>query len=135
MGRPGLIARGLATLPTFATAMTVLIALLIVLLLGLCAWLLLELRRFQQQLDALHARLKASPALLPPAVAPAGKARIVIEILNPFELAAKETRLATAAAKLAPKMIERIVYDRAAIMIAQQMAEQGVEAEVKTHVA
>lgn len=115
--------------------MTVLIVLLVLLLLGLCAALLLVLRRLQLQLDDLHARLQASPALLPSSVAPAGKARIVIEILNPFELAARETRLATAAARLAPKMIERIVYDRAAILIAQQMAEQGVEAEVKTHVA
>lgn len=135
MCAPGCISRRLDPPADLCPAMTVLIALLILLLLGLCTWLLLVLRRFQLQLDALHARLQASPALLPPSMAPVGKARIVIEILNPFELAAKETRLATAAARLAPRMIERIVYDRAAIMIAQQMAEQGVEAEVKTHVA
>ncbi len=116
-------------------AMTLLIALLLLLLLGLCIGLLLSLRRLQQRLDALHGRLAAAPLVLPPALAPAGSARLVIEILNPFELASRETRLASAAAKLAPRMIERIVYDRAAGMIAQQMAEQGVQAEITTHVA
>jgi len=111
--------------------MSVLITLLVALLIALCAWLLWSLSRLQRQLTALHARLGTSP---PPVLATGGKARIAIEILNPFELAARETRLATAAAKLAPRMIERIVYERAAVMIAQQMADQGVVAEVKAHV-
>jgi len=112
--------------------MSVLIALLITALIGLSAWLIYTLDRMQRKLAALHERLNATPAL--PLAAAGGKSRIAIEILNPFELAARETRFAGAAAKLAPKMIERIVYERAAVMIAQQMAEQGVKAEVKTHV-
>lgn len=112
--------------------MSVLIALLITVLIGLSAWLIYTLDRMQKKLAALHERLHATPAL--PLVAASGKSRIAIEILNPFELAARETRFAGAAAKLAPRMIERIVYERAAVMIAQQMAEQGVKAEVKTHV-
>ena len=113
--------------------MSVLIALLITALIGLSAWLIYTLDRLQKKLSALHERLHAAPAL--PVAASTGRSRIAIEILNPFELAARETRFANAAAKLAPKMIERIVYERAAVMIAQQMAEQGVKAEVKTHVA
>ena len=114
--------------------MSVLIALLITALIGLSAWLIYTLDRMQKKLAALHERLHATPPpALPPGVS-AGRSRIAIEILNPFELAARETRFAGAAARLAPRMIERIVYERAAVMIAQQMAEQGVQAEVKTHV-
>ena len=113
--------------------MSVLIALLVTALIGLSAWLIWTLERMQKKLGALHERLHGTPPPLPPG-ATAGRSRIAIEILNPFELAARETRFAGAAAKLAPKMIERIVYERAAVMIAQQMAEQGVQAEVKTHV-
>ncbi|MES2885276.1 MAG: hypothetical protein V4709_10755 [Pseudomonadota bacterium] len=112
--------------------MSVLIALLITALIGLSAWLIYTLERMQKKLAALHERLHATPAL--PLATVSGKSRIAIEILNPFELAARETRFAGAAAKLAPRMIERIVYERAAVMIAQQMAEQGVQAEVKAHV-
>lgn len=111
--------------------MSVLLALLITALIALCIWLVFLLDRLQKKLGTLHERLHAAPALPP---AEPGRARIAIEILNPFELAARETRFATAAARLAPRMIERIVYERAAVMIAQQMAEQGVKAEVKTHV-
>ncbi|MDO9451694.1 MAG: hypothetical protein Q7J29_02425 [Stagnimonas sp.] len=113
--------------------MNVLIALLVVALIGLSGWLLFALHRLQKQVAALQLRLQTAPPL--PMSWPVGKSRIAIEILNPFELAARETRLAGAAAKLAPRMIERIVYERAAVMIAQQMAEQGVQAEVKHHVA
>lgn len=112
--------------------MTVVIALLVVALVGLCAWLLLTLEQMRQKLLALQLRLQSTPSL-PPQPLGSG-ARIAIQILNPFELAARETKLAAAAAKLAPKMIERIVYERAAVMITQQMAEQGVRAEVKVHV-
>ena len=111
--------------------MSVFIALLVTALIGLCAWLIFTVDRLHQRIGLLHERLGG--ATLPPPGS-GSKTRIAIEILNPFELAAKETRLASAAAKLAPKMIERIVYERAAVMIAQQMADQGVVADVKTHV-
>jgi len=112
--------------------MNALIAILIIGLMLLSASLLWALSRLQRRLAEVQARL-AADSVVPPA-AKGGRARIAIEILNPFELAARETRLATALARLAPRMIERIVYERAATQIAQQMAEMGVRAEVKTHV-
>ena len=108
-----------------------LIAVLIVALVLLSGSLLWALSRLQRRLAALQTRLNAGVPV-PPAQK-GGSARIAIEILNPFELAARETRLATALARLAPRMIERIVYERAAVQIATQMAELGVRAEVKTH--
>lgn len=112
--------------------MNALIAVLIVALILLSGLLLWALSRLQRRLAVLQTRLDAGVPV-PPA-RQSGRARIAIEILNPFELAARETRLATAVAKLAPRMIERIVYERAAVQIAAQMAELGVRAEVKTHV-
>lgn len=112
--------------------MNALIAILIIGLMLFSASLLWALSRLQRRLAEVQARL-AADSVVPPA-AKGGRARIAIEILNPFELAARETRLATALARLAPRMIERIVYERAAVQIAQQMAEMGVRAEVKTHV-
>lgn len=112
--------------------MTTLLALLVAALIALSGWLLYSLAQMQKALATLQQRLHAAPAL--PIATARGQARIVIEILNPFELAARKTRLASAAARLAPRMIERIVYQRAAVMITQQMREQGVQAEVKTHV-
>jgi hypothetical protein len=113
--------------------MSVLIALLVTALIALSAWLVWTLDRLHQKLAALQAQLHGNAPL--PMAASGGRSRIAIEILNPFELAARETKLATAAARLAPRMIERIVYERAAVMIAQQLVAQGVQAEVKTHVA
>lgn len=118
--------------PVQAVTMSALIVLLIVMLIALSGWLLLSLDRLQKRLAALQAHLHAEQPL-PIAAAP-GQARIAIEILNPFELAARESRLAPALARLAPRLIERIVYQKAAVMIAAQMAEHGVKAEVKTHV-
>ncbi len=106
--------------------------LLVVALIALSGCLLLSLQRLQKRLAALQAQLHTAAPL---AIAvPCGQSRITIEILNPFALAARENRLAPAVAKLAPGIIERIVYQRAAVMIAAQMAEHGVDAEVKTHV-
>jgi len=111
--------------------MSLFAVLLVLVLLALGGWLWWTVQQLHQRIAALHLRLGALP-LPPPSIE--GKACITIEILNPFELAAKETRLAGPAAKLAPKMIERIVYERAAAQIAEQMAEQGVVAVVTTHV-
>jgi len=115
--------------------MSALIFFLILALLALCAGLLWLLARLQRRLTELQARLDASPQLPLPLGNGGSKTHIAIRILNPIELATRETRLAPAAARLAPRMIERIVYERAATQIAQQMAEQGVVAEVKAHVA
>ena len=118
---------------TLVRLMNALIAVLLLALLLLSGWLLWSLQQLQRQLTDMQSRVAAAPSLLP--AAQAGRSRIAIEILNPFELAARETRLATAAAKLAPRMIERIVYERAAVQIAAQLLQQGVQAQVKAHVS
>lgn len=113
--------------------MTAFIALLITAVLLLVAALIFTLLQLTQRLEALEARLGGQP--LSVATSPQQRAHIAIEILNTTELALRETRFAGAAAKLAPRTIERIVYTRAADQIAVQLAEQGVRAQVKAHVA
>jgi len=112
-------------------AMTVLITLLITAALLLVATLIFMLIQLMQRLEALEARLGSGP--LSTVSSSPQRAHIAIEILNTTELALRETRFAGAAAKLAPRTIERIVYTRAADQIAVQLAEQGVRAQVKAH--
>lgn len=104
------------------------LSLLIVLLAAALVWALM---RLQRRVDALHVQLvgDAAGAALPERAGPL----IEIRILNPFDLAVKETPLAGPAARVAPRMIERIVYTRAAQQIAEQLKAQGVEAQVTTH--
>jgi len=93
--------------------------------------LLVTLVRLNRRLTALHSELEREPVL---PVEAQSRARIAIEILNPFELAEKEFPMAGAVARLAPKTIERIVYARAAQELARQLEEQGVHAEVTHYV-
>ena len=87
--------------------------------------------RMRARLRSLRARLKAAPALEPVNLPPGP--RISVEILNPFELAVRETPLAGPAAQLAPRVIERIVYRRTVEALTVQLREQGVEAKVSIH--
>ncbi|GAC1622531.1 MAG: hypothetical protein NVS9B10_06600 [Nevskia sp.] len=116
------------------TALTLLLAVLATLILLLSAALAWTLLRLHRRVEAVHARLGHLPAL-PLALPAAGRPMISIEILNPLELALRETALAGAASKLAPRMLERIVYSRAAGQIAEQLKAQGVRAQVRAHVA
>ena len=97
----------------------------------MAALLLFALVRLNRQLLALRAELDEAPSM---AVEPASGARIAIEILNTYELAARESPWAGAVARLAPKMIERIVYAKAAEEVARQLEEQGVRAQVTHYV-
>ncbi len=111
--------------------MAILLAVLSILILLLAVALAWTLRQLHGRLAAVQARLDRVPAL--PSMQ--GRPVISIEILNTVELALRETALAGPAAKLAPRMLERIVYSRAAGQIAEQLKAQGVQAQVTAHVA
>lgn len=82
-----------------------------------------------RRLSSLHEAIAGVP-VVPPASA---RPLISIEILNPFELAVEETALAGPAAKLAPRIIERIVYRRTREILVEQLKERGVRAQVNVH--
>lgn len=58
---------------------------------------------------------------------------IAIEILNPLELAASESRFAKHLGGVAPTMIRREVTKRTVAELALQLREKGVNAEVRVH--
>ncbi|WP_028080161.1 hypothetical protein [Solimonas soli] len=94
------------------------------------AWLatLVLLLRMQRRVRALHARASLAAALPPD-----GSARplITVEILNPFELATQRVAVAAIGARLAPRVIERIVYQQTSSILRTEIAKHGVEARVR----
>lgn len=56
---------------------------------------------------------------------------ITVEILNPFELAAKQNRLGSTAAVVAPALIRKEVIRQTVLRIKQELARQGVVGEVR----
>lgn len=111
--------------------MSVLLSLLTVVIVALAGALAWALLRLQRRVDLLHGQLGGEAGK--PAAAGRSSPVIEIRILNPFELAVREVAIAGHAAKVAPRMIERIVYFRAAQQISEQLKAQGVEAQVTTH--
>lgn len=82
-----------------------------------------------------HEALAKAWSTLPPdarRLLPDSSALISIEILNPVELAAKESAIAGPVGSLAPNLIRRIVYQRTAAMLREQLLEYGVRADVRT---
>lgn len=118
--------------------MSVLAIVLLLLNLAVAAGLATLYWRQRQALELLRTRLAAlAPAALsaPPLESGAvlRPGLISIEILNPFELAARESRLAGTLSGLTPRLVQRLVLQRAAQMLRQELALRGVTAEVREH--
>ncbi len=116
-----------------------LLALLVIAVAGF-SWLLYRLKQQQQLLDTLtqdQQALNAAWNALPPdaaQLANVGAASFIsLEILNPAELAAKESSFAGPLGNIAPGLLRKIVYQRAAVIIREDLVKHGVQAEVKIH--
>lgn len=102
-----------------------------------CAWLAWRCWRLSGHLRALEAQLErlAASGLLEGPSLPALPAErptlITIEILNPMELAMRESRLAGPVGALAPGLIQAEVMRQALQKVRQQLEAEGVEAEVR----
>jgi hypothetical protein len=106
------------------------VALLVVNIL-VSAWLLwrqLRLRRELRTAQLAVAGLGAAP--LPP---PRPGSLIAVEVLNPMELALRDSRLARSFGSLAPELVRREVYREVSKRMAVQLQEQGVVADLKIH--
>lgn len=57
--------------------------------------------------------------------------QIRIRILNPITLAERESRLARLLSRSAPGVIRRIVYERVAPELSEELAERGVEVQLR----
>jgi hypothetical protein len=119
---------------------TWLIVLSLLALVAVATWLLWRLHRLQTLLTTLqqdHRKLSQAWTLLPPdagSLLPKGSAPLIsIEILNPAELASKESRFAAPLGAVAPSVIRRLVYERTASILQDELLKYGVQAEVRTH--
>lgn len=98
-------------------------------------WRLRQLSRLMSRMETELSALAGARALEGPDVeallAPERPSLITIEILNPFELAMRESKLAGTFGSLAPALVRQEVLRQATQRVRQQLAEQGVEAEVQ----
>lgn len=125
--------------------MTVFVAVLALVLAALlavaCAVLLVLLRGVRRRAEALSllvADLEPAPPLPPDlelALGAGARRLLVVEILNPLELALSRNRAAGVVAAVAPERLRKIVVDQAAKEMVEQMASEGVDAEVRIHAA
>jgi hypothetical protein len=105
--------------------------------LALLATLILLWRnlRLMRLLDQLETQLEQLPAPPRPATLPASENRrtrlITIEILNPMELAARESRFAQLFGGLTPALVRQQVIQQAAARIRAQLEAEGVEADLR----
>jgi len=103
------------------------------------AWLWWRHRGLRRDLDAGRRQLEEWNAagvgkVAPAALAVLGHAPLIsVEILNPMELAAKESALAKAFGSLTPELVRREVYKQFYQRLCLQLQEQGVVAEVRLH--
>lgn len=114
------------------------IVLLDVAVVALLAWRLRILDAKERALRTEFAELSPGRPLPPPLEQAflAGRQRVLtVEILNPLELARAQHKLAGVAGALAPAAVRAIVYDQAAKITREQLAKQGVAADVQVHVA
>lgn len=124
--------------------MSLLVALLALVLAAalavLCGVLLVQLRVLRRRADELAERvLDIQPAAplapeLEAALAGGPRRLLVVEILNPLDLALSRNRAAGVLAAMAPDRLRKIVVEQAAREMAEQMVDEGVEAEVRVHV-
>ncbi len=91
-----------------------------------------DLQTSRQQLDQWNAA--GAGSLAATALTALGRpALISVEILNPLELAVKESALARAFGSLTPDLVRREVYKVVYQRLCVQLQEQGVIAEVRLH--
>ena len=107
----------------------------LVLIVAVLGWRLRHLSRLMSRMETELSALAGARGLEGPDIeallAPERPSLITIEILNPFELALRESRLAGTLGSLAPSLVRQEVLRQATVRVREQLAEQGVEAEVQ----
>ena len=117
----------------------VLLAANLLALAGLGCWLYVLQRRaalVKAGAEWLAADVGALPADLKAQAREAGigaSAFYTIEILNPLEVAALESRLGEVFGGLTPEIVRREVHRRAHGIISEQLGNRGIKADVRLH--
>src|SRR5690242_14710509 len=124
------------------TAVVAVLALLVAVLLAVaCGFLLWQLNGLKVRAEALAEQVaELEPGVpLPPdleAALGAGTRRVlVVEILNPLEVALTRNKAAGVIAAMAPERVRRVVLEQGARELVTEMAAEGIEVEVRVHAA
>jgi len=121
--------------------MSIVLAVLLVLnlaALGLSLWFVLGLRKRQRDVSARALALvpeEALPVPLDEQFAAGRRRLLVVDILNPLELAASQVKIAGPAGAIAPALIRKVVYEQAVKITEQELTKHGVQADVSIYVA
>lgn len=116
--------------------MTVALIVAVLVMAALCLWLVRELRALQAEAAELGERvaaLRPAPPVAPDleaALDAGGRPLIVVDVLNPLELAMSRTRAAGVVATMAPSRLHRIVLEQAVKQMYTQFEDEGVKAQV-----
>ena len=103
----------------------------ICLLSGLCIWLLMRLRQLRGHYTELSQNLGISAPELKSLIGQRDATLITIELLNPLQLAAKQSWYAEQFGSVTPSLIRQKVYEQIRSNCLSSMTQQGVDAEVK----
>lgn len=124
------------------TVVIAVLALLVALVLAVvCGLLVVQLRNLTARAELLADQvevLEPAPPMAPDleAVLGSGTRRLlVVEILNPLDVALSRNRAAGVLAAMAPERLRRIVIEQASREMVAEMADQGLEVEVRVHAA
>lgn len=92
-----------------------------------------QLARSQATLAGLATDLQAAPTELKSVLGDATRHIIAIEILNPMELAASQSKLARNLGAVVPEVVRAEVTKRTVLELTEQLAANGVQAQVQVH--
>ena len=118
--------------------LALLVAVVLAVVCGLLVWQLRNLKARAEMLADQVAVLEPAPPMAPDleAVLGSGTRRLlVVEILNPLDVALSRNRAAGVLAAMAPERLRKIVIEQASREMVAEMADQGLEVEVRVHAA
>ncbi len=105
--------------------------------LGLLAWRLKRLSRLGrllgEELDSLRQQPHDAAPDLDRLLGSGERPLVVLDILNPMEVAARQSWFADKLGSLAPPLIRRIVFDETLKQIRAEVGKYGVRAQVWVH--
>lgn len=120
--------------------MTVVLLLLLVLNAALLAWLVRRFLVLQQEARLLRTKLEEiamvpfdRPADLQQVLGSGDRRVLVMEILNPLQLAAQQSWFADKLGSLAPPLIRKLVYEETAKIMRTELQKYGVEGQLEVH--
>ena len=111
---------------------------LMLLTLGLLLWqfdrLGKRLQSLEQTLQTLQTERANFPAEFRKLLATGGSTDLIsIELLNPMELAAQQSKLASTLGSLTPSLVRRIVHNEAIKIVRRELEKYGAKAQVRFH--